>query len=103
MLPSQPKQTKRVKTRKFQTSIEKAEVDAEKLKGTAREREFENDLPPDVVDDLSELEIVEHFDVVRGLLPQLVALLVAKHVSVDAGGVHLGPTRQMHLDQVFDL
>ena len=39
----------------------------------------------DVVDDLSELEVVEKLNVVDGLLAQFVALLIAKKILVRVG------------------
>ena len=61
------------------------------------------DLPSDVVDDLSELEIVEKLDVVDCLLAKLVSLFVAKYVSASTCCVLLRAARQMHIEQIFDL
>ena len=54
-------------------------------------------LPSNVVDDLPEFEVVEQCNVVDSLLPQLVTLLVSKHVGVGTGRRSLRLARQVHL------
>ena len=60
-------------------------------------------LPTDVVDDLSQLKVVEHFNVVSRLCAELIALLVAEHVRVGGCGGHQSSLRQVHLDQILYL
>ena len=37
-------------------------------------------LPSNIVDYLAKLKVVEQFDVIDSLLPEFIALLIAKHV-----------------------
>ena len=60
-------------------------------------------LPTDVVDDLSQLKVVEHFNVVSRLCAKLIALLIAEHVRVGGCGRHQSSLRQVHLDQILYL
>ena len=64
---------------------------------------FAEYLPTDVVDDLSQLKVVEHFNVVSRLCAKLIALLVAEHVRVGGCGRHQSSLRQVHLDQILYL
>ena len=58
-------------------------------------------LPADLIDDGPELEVVEKFDVVHGLLPQLVALLVAEHIAEGLVVALALLLRAVHLEQVL--
>ena len=58
-------------------------------------------LPSDVVNYLSQLEVIEELDVIDCLLSQLVTLLIAKHICVIDRSL-LCSAGRVHLQQVLD-